>query len=153
MPVVAPSSVLPDRKDEYYKSEEEWLTAVTDAMRVEYKMIVDAGFILQIDDARFATAYDRMVPPGTFEDYRRWLEKFVEIAQPRARRHPGRPRALSRLLGKLARPACQRRAAARRRRSDPQGEGRRLRDRVRPIRGTSTNGRSGRPSSCRPAGC
>jgi 5-methyltetrahydropteroyltriglutamate--homocysteine methyltransferase len=78
MPVVAPSSVLPDRKDEYYKTEEEWLTAVTEAMRVEYKMIVDAGFILQIDDARFATAYDRMVPPGTFADYRRWLGKFVE---------------------------------------------------------------------------
>jgi 5-methyltetrahydropteroyltriglutamate--homocysteine methyltransferase len=78
MPVVAPSSVLPDRKDEFYKSEEEWLAAVTAAMRTEYKMIVDAGFILQIDDARAATAYDRMVPPGTFEDYRRWLEKFVE---------------------------------------------------------------------------
>ncbi len=78
MPVVAPSSVLPDRKDEYYKSEEEWLGAVTEAMRVEYRMIVDAGFILQIDDARFATHYDRMVPPGTFADYRRWLEKFVE---------------------------------------------------------------------------
>ena len=78
MPVVAPSSVLPDRKDEYYKGEEEWLDAVTAAMRTEYKTIVDAGFILQIDDARAATAYDRMVPPGTFEEYRRWLAKFVE---------------------------------------------------------------------------
>jgi 5-methyltetrahydropteroyltriglutamate--homocysteine methyltransferase len=78
MPVVAPSSVLPDRKDEYYKGEEEWLAAVTEAMRTEYKMIVDAGFVLQIDDARAATAYDRMVPPGTFDDYRRWLAKFVE---------------------------------------------------------------------------
>src|SRR6185295_1509572 len=78
MPVVAPSSVLPDRKDEYYKSEDEWLAAVTEAMRTEYRMIVDAGFILQIDDARFATAYDRMVPPGTFADYRTWLEEFVE---------------------------------------------------------------------------
>ena len=78
MPVVAPSSVLPDRKDEYYKGEVEWLEAVTEAMRTEYKMIVDAGFILQIDDARAATAHDRMVPPGTFEDYRRWLAKFVE---------------------------------------------------------------------------
>jgi 5-methyltetrahydropteroyltriglutamate--homocysteine methyltransferase len=78
MPVVAPSSVLPDRKDEYYKGEEDWLGAVTDAMRTEYKMIVDAGFVLQIDDARAATAYDRMVPPGTFEEYRRWLAKFVE---------------------------------------------------------------------------
>ena len=73
-----PSSVLPDRKDEYYKGEEDWLAAVTEAMRVEYKMIVDAGFILQIDDARAATAFDRMVPPGTFEEYRRWLAKFVE---------------------------------------------------------------------------
>jgi 5-methyltetrahydropteroyltriglutamate--homocysteine methyltransferase len=78
MPVVAPSSVLPDRKDEYYKGEEEWLDAVTAAMRTEYRTIVDAGFILQIDDARAATAYDRMVPPGTFEEYRRWLAKFVE---------------------------------------------------------------------------
>ena len=78
MPVVAPSSVLPDRKDEYYKGEEDWLDAVTAAMRTEYKMIVDAGFILQIDDARAATAYDRMVPPGDFADYRRWLAKFVE---------------------------------------------------------------------------
>jgi len=78
MPVVAPSSVLPDRKDEYYKGEGEWLAAVTAAMRTEYRTIVDAGFILQIDDARAATAYDRMVPPGTFEEYRRWLAKFVE---------------------------------------------------------------------------
>jgi 5-methyltetrahydropteroyltriglutamate--homocysteine methyltransferase len=78
MPVVAPSSVLPDRKDEYYKGEEDWLEAVTAAMRTEYRMIVDAGFVLQIDDARAATAFDRMVPPGTFEDYRRWLAKFVE---------------------------------------------------------------------------
>ena len=82
MPVVAPSSVLPDRKDEYYKGEEDWLEAVTAAMRTEYKMIVDAGFILQIDDARAATHYDRMVPPGKFEDYRRWLAQVRRIAQP-----------------------------------------------------------------------
>ena len=78
MPVVAPSSVLPDRKDEHYKGEEDWLEAVTAAMRTEYRMIVDAGFILQIDDARAATAFDRMVPPASFEDYKRWLAKFVE---------------------------------------------------------------------------
>jgi 5-methyltetrahydropteroyltriglutamate--homocysteine methyltransferase len=78
MPVVAPSSVLPDRKEEHYRSEEEWLDAVTAAMRTEYRMIVDAGFLLQIDDARAATAFDRMVPPASFEDYRRWLAKFVE---------------------------------------------------------------------------
>jgi 5-methyltetrahydropteroyltriglutamate--homocysteine methyltransferase len=47
-------------------------------MRVEYKMIVDAGFVLQIDDARAANAFDRMVPPATMDEYRRWLAKFVE---------------------------------------------------------------------------
>ena len=78
MPVVAPSSVLPDRKNEYYKSEDDWREAITEAMRVEYKMIVDAGFVLQIDDARAANAFDRMVPPATMDEYRRWLAKFVE---------------------------------------------------------------------------
>lgn len=78
MPVVAPSSVLPDRKNEYYKSEDDWREAITQAMRVEYKMIVDAGFVLQIDDARAANAFDRMVPPATMDEYRRWLAKFVE---------------------------------------------------------------------------
>jgi 5-methyltetrahydropteroyltriglutamate--homocysteine methyltransferase len=78
MPVVAPSSVLPDRKNEYYKSEDDWREAITEAMRVEYQMIVDAGFVLQIDDARAANAFDRMVPPATMDEYRRWLAKFVE---------------------------------------------------------------------------
>ena len=79
MPVVAPSSVLPDRKDEYYKGEEDWLAAVTEAMRTEYKMIVDAGFLLQLDDARAAVTYDRMVPPASFADYRHWLELQIEV--------------------------------------------------------------------------
>ena len=38
-------------------------------MRTEYKMIVDAGLVVQLDDARAAVTYDRMVPPGSFEDY------------------------------------------------------------------------------------
>jgi 5-methyltetrahydropteroyltriglutamate--homocysteine methyltransferase len=78
LPVVAPASALPERRDEYYRSEDEWMHAVTAAMRTEYKMIVDAGLILQIDDARAATMFDRMVPPGSLADYRRWLGKFVE---------------------------------------------------------------------------
>ena len=70
MPVAAPASVIPDRKNEYYKSEEELLEAIANAMRTEYRMIVDAGFLVQLDDARNAVTYDRMVPPGTFADYR-----------------------------------------------------------------------------------
>jgi 5-methyltetrahydropteroyltriglutamate--homocysteine methyltransferase len=42
-------------------------------------MIVDAGFILQLDDARTAVTYDRMVPPGKFEDYRKWVAMHVDL--------------------------------------------------------------------------
>jgi 5-methyltetrahydropteroyltriglutamate--homocysteine methyltransferase len=79
LPVAAPASVIPDRKNEYYKSDEDLQAALAEAMRTEYKMIIDAGFLLQLDDARSAVTYDRMVPPATFADYKRWLEKQVEI--------------------------------------------------------------------------
>jgi 5-methyltetrahydropteroyltriglutamate--homocysteine methyltransferase len=74
MPAVAPASVAPDRSDQYYKNDEDYLAAVADALHVEYKAIVDAGFILQIDDAYLAITHEVMVPPGTFDDYRRWAE-------------------------------------------------------------------------------
>ncbi len=79
LPVAAPSSVIPDRKNEYYKSEEEIQLAIAEAMRTEYKTIIDAGFLVQLDDARSAVTYDRMVPPASFADYKRWLEKQIEI--------------------------------------------------------------------------
>jgi len=78
LPVAAPASVIPDKKNEYYKSDEEMLEAIADAMRVEYRAIVDAGLLLQLDDARAAVSYDRMVPPASFADYRGWLEKQVD---------------------------------------------------------------------------
>jgi 5-methyltetrahydropteroyltriglutamate--homocysteine methyltransferase len=78
LPVVAPSSVVPDRVNEYYKSEEAMARDLADAMRVEYRMIVDAGLLLQIDDARAATTFDRRVPPWSFGDYRKWLEMYVD---------------------------------------------------------------------------
>jgi 5-methyltetrahydropteroyltriglutamate--homocysteine methyltransferase len=79
LPVAAPASVIPDRKNEYYKSEEELIRAIGAAMRTEYKMIIDAGFVLQLDDARAAVTYDRMVPPGSFADYRKWLALQVDV--------------------------------------------------------------------------
>jgi 5-methyltetrahydropteroyltriglutamate--homocysteine methyltransferase len=48
-------------------------------MRTEYRMIVDAGFLVQLDDARAAVTFDRMSPPASFEDYRRWLAKLVDV--------------------------------------------------------------------------
>jgi 5-methyltetrahydropteroyltriglutamate--homocysteine methyltransferase len=79
LPVAAPASVIPDRKNEYYKNDEELQQAIADAMRTEYKMIIDNGLLVQLDDARLAVTYDRMVPPATFDDYKRWLSQQVDI--------------------------------------------------------------------------
>lgn len=48
MPSTAPSGVA--KVNEYYKSDEEYFEAVGEALRVEYQAIVDAGFLLQVDD-------------------------------------------------------------------------------------------------------
>jgi 5-methyltetrahydropteroyltriglutamate--homocysteine methyltransferase len=79
LPVAAPASVVPDRRNEYYASDEECLVAIAEAMRTEYRTIVDAGFLVQLDDARTAVTYDRMVPPASFQDYRKWVARHVEI--------------------------------------------------------------------------
>jgi 5-methyltetrahydropteroyltriglutamate--homocysteine methyltransferase len=79
LPVAAPASVIPDRKNEYYASEDECLAAIAKAMRTEYRAIVDSGLLLQLDDARFAVTYDRMVPPATLQEYRSWVAKHVEV--------------------------------------------------------------------------
>jgi 5-methyltetrahydropteroyltriglutamate--homocysteine methyltransferase len=79
LPVAAPASVIPDRKNEYYASEDDCLQAIAEAMRTEYRMIVDAGFLVQLDDARTAVTFDRMVPPASFADYRDWVARYVEV--------------------------------------------------------------------------
>jgi len=79
LPVAAPASVIPDRKNEYYQSDEACLLAIAEAMRTEYRTIIDAGFLLQLDDARAAVIYDRMVPPGSMADYRKWVALHMEV--------------------------------------------------------------------------
>ncbi len=79
LPVAAPSSVIPDRINQYYPTEDACLEAIADAMRVEYRMIAEAGFLVQLDDARAAVTYDRMVPPATKTDYLSWLARQVEV--------------------------------------------------------------------------
>jgi 5-methyltetrahydropteroyltriglutamate--homocysteine methyltransferase len=78
MPVVAPCSVEAIR-NEYYKSQEEFLFAVADALNEEYRRIVDAGFLLQVDDAilpmqRFA----RFPGADKYDDYVKWATIRME---------------------------------------------------------------------------
>lgn len=74
---ISPSNLELYYENHYYKTDEEYLTALADAMRVEYKAIVDAGFLLQIDDPRMATHYNR-TPDATIEDCRRFMALRVE---------------------------------------------------------------------------
>ena len=64
-------------ENQYYPSAEEYLAALADAMRLEYKAIVDAGFVLQIDDPRMATHYNR-TPDASIEDCRKFIALRVE---------------------------------------------------------------------------
>ena len=78
MTALSPSNVALYHRNEFYSSEEEYLVAIADAMHVEYQAIVDAGFILVIDDPRLATHYDRH-PDISLEECRGFIAQCVEI--------------------------------------------------------------------------
>jgi 5-methyltetrahydropteroyltriglutamate--homocysteine methyltransferase len=78
MPVVAPASVAPGHRDMHYGNEEKCMFAIADALHEEYKGIIDAGLNIQIDDAWMTIMYDRMVPPGSFADYRKWAQLRID---------------------------------------------------------------------------
>jgi 5-methyltetrahydropteroyltriglutamate--homocysteine methyltransferase len=78
LPVVAPASALPGAKIEHYKDEKTFLTALADALHQEYRAVVDAGLYVQIDDAFLPYTHERMVPPMTNADYRRWAQMRID---------------------------------------------------------------------------
>jgi 5-methyltetrahydropteroyltriglutamate--homocysteine methyltransferase len=65
-------------QNRYYKTQEEFLFAIADAVRVEYRAIVDAGFILQIDDPGMAENWDAMDASVTLEEYRTYARLCIE---------------------------------------------------------------------------
>jgi 5-methyltetrahydropteroyltriglutamate--homocysteine methyltransferase len=64
-------------ENRYYKTQEEYLFAIAEAMREEYKAIADAGFVVQIDDPRLITQYDRE-PAMTLAESRKFIAQHVE---------------------------------------------------------------------------
>ena len=78
LPVVAPASATALCSNEYYKTDEEYIYATAEALRVEYKTILDSGLLVQIDDAHLPFMYDRMVPPASDEDYFRWATLRID---------------------------------------------------------------------------
>src|SRR5438270_6584694 len=72
MTAISPSNLELYYENRYYASDEQYLAALADAMHVEYKAIVDAGFLLQIDDPRMATHHNRAVN-SSIDDCRRFI--------------------------------------------------------------------------------
>jgi 5-methyltetrahydropteroyltriglutamate--homocysteine methyltransferase len=76
LPVIAPCSMGMAYSNEYYKSDEEFLFAVADALHEEYRAITDAGLVVQVDDAILTNLYDQVLADG--KDYRRWVAMNIE---------------------------------------------------------------------------
>ena len=77
MPAISPTSAADWQRNGYYKSEEEYLFAIADALREEYEAIVKAGFLLQVDDPHLVTYWIKE-PDLTLEQCRKWAELRVE---------------------------------------------------------------------------
>jgi 5-methyltetrahydropteroyltriglutamate--homocysteine methyltransferase len=78
MPSVSPSSCAGFMENRYYKSDEDHLLAVAEAMREEYETIVAAGFQVQIDDPRLAMHY-MLSPDEEIEQARAWAWRRVDV--------------------------------------------------------------------------
>ena len=77
VPAISPCDVAGNQENEYYKSDEEFLFAIADALSVEYRAIVDAGFLLQIDDPLLINYYVKN-PDLSVDQCRTWAEGQIE---------------------------------------------------------------------------
>ena len=77
MTAVAPASCA-RIANKYYKSDEEFLFACADAMRAEYKAIVDAGIVLQLDDPCLAEGWDQVNPEPSVADYQTLVASWID---------------------------------------------------------------------------
>lgn len=79
LPLAAPGSVEAGVGNQYYGSDEAFLEALARALAIEYRAVVDAGLVLQVDDAFIPYNYERYVGNGmSMEDYRRHCEVRIE---------------------------------------------------------------------------
>jgi 5-methyltetrahydropteroyltriglutamate--homocysteine methyltransferase len=77
MPAISPSNIEDWQRNVYYKTAEEYIFAIAEAMREEYEAIVAAGLLLQVDDPRLVTYYI-IHPEASIADCRKWATIRVE---------------------------------------------------------------------------
>lgn len=77
VPAISPCDVAGNQLNEFYPNDNDFLYAIADALHVEYQAIVDAGFLLQIDDPRLVNHYVKN-PGLTVQQCRAWAEEQVQ---------------------------------------------------------------------------
>ncbi len=77
LPAISPASAADWLRNRYYRSDEEYLFAIAEALREEYEAIVRAGFLLQIDDPQLVTYWTK-TPELTLPQWRKWADMRVE---------------------------------------------------------------------------
>jgi 5-methyltetrahydropteroyltriglutamate--homocysteine methyltransferase len=77
MTSVAPASFARG-EDLHYKSEEEFVVATAEAMREEYRAIVDAGLVLQIDDPSLPDNWDMIDPEPPLEEFKKFCQMRID---------------------------------------------------------------------------
>jgi 5-methyltetrahydropteroyltriglutamate--homocysteine methyltransferase len=77
LPANTPGTIEHWIANEYYKSDEEFVFAIAEAMSEEYRAIVDAGFLLQIDDPDLPDGWN-CLPDIGHNDYLKYAELRVE---------------------------------------------------------------------------
>jgi 5-methyltetrahydropteroyltriglutamate--homocysteine methyltransferase len=77
LPAVAPGTIEHWLRNEYYGSDEAYLAGIAEAMKVEYDAIVQAGFLLQVDDPDLADAW-QIHPRMSVSEYRTFAALRVE---------------------------------------------------------------------------
>jgi 5-methyltetrahydropteroyltriglutamate--homocysteine methyltransferase len=78
MPAVSPTNLANWNANEYYRTDEEFRLALAEALHTEYRAIVDAGLVLQIDDPQLASHW-AMHPEIDLAECRRWAQQSVEL--------------------------------------------------------------------------
>jgi 5-methyltetrahydropteroyltriglutamate--homocysteine methyltransferase len=74
----APLSVEVGRANVYYKSDEEYVSALAEVLREEYEAIAAAGFQVQVDDAWMAALWDRIGIPMGLAAYKKYCMVRIE---------------------------------------------------------------------------
>jgi 5-methyltetrahydropteroyltriglutamate--homocysteine methyltransferase len=79
LPVAAPESARGVRLNRFYKSDDAFLAALGDVLKAEYKAIIDAGLLIQLDDAYLATDYDRRLVTQDAAAVHKHFAAYVEM--------------------------------------------------------------------------